>query len=379
MNRYCSRLMFVVLVCFIAVGLALGQGHGEEVVPAIEGLDPVLLVQGKEVPGNLKISVTRGRFEYFFANEDDKTTFQKQPEQYEIQLNGSCARMGAPVGGNPDLYTVHKGRIYIFGSPECKSRFEAAPEKYLEADNGPKPMAAMAPEAVNKARELIEKAVTAMGGANTIDNLTDYQEKSVSSQTRRGTDVEVKSNLAVIFPDRIRVEQIAPDFVNPTVMRQNAFVMNGSEAFVVTAAGSRSVPDTSRFDQQRELDRRPLAILRARKLSTFKAAAAGSTKIGDASVEQVLIEINGAAQTIGIDPATGRIVSLSYRRRGPGGDFGEVVKTFSDFRTVGGLTGPFKVTATFNGEPWKEQSATIESIAVNSKLDTALFSQPKGQ
>src|SRR4051794_37089569 len=349
MNRYCSRLMFVVFVCLTAVGIALGQARAEEVVPAIEGLDPVMLVQGKEVPGNLKISVTRGRFQYFFANEGDKATFEKQPAQYEIQLDGSCARMGAPVGGNPDLYTVHKGRIYIFGSSDCKTRFEAAPEKYLEADSGPKPMAAMAPEAVKKGRELIEKAVTAMGGASAIDNLTDYQEKSVSSQTRRGTDVEVKSNLAVIFPDRVRAEQIAPDFVNPTVMRQTAFVMNGSEAFVVTPAGPRSVPETYRLDQQRELDRRPIAILRARKSSTFKAAAAGSARIGEATVEQVLIEIDGVAHTVSIDPA-GRIVSLSYRRRGPAGDFGEVVKTFSDFRTVAGLTLPFKVTATFNGE-----------------------------
>src|SRR5207247_10731096 len=66
----------------------LSQSQTEEAVAALEGLDPVMLVQGKEVQGSLKIAVTRGGFQYFFANEEDKATFEKEPAHYEIQLNG---------------------------------------------------------------------------------------------------------------------------------------------------------------------------------------------------------------------------------------------------------------------------------------------------
>ena len=93
--------------------------------------------------------------------------------------------------------------------------------------------------------------------------------------------------------------------------------------------------------------------------------------------QQVGVEIEGSSYTLGIDPISGRILSLSYRRRGPGGDFGQLTKVYSDFRSVNGMTLPFKITATFNAQLWKEQSATIESISINGKVDPALFEKPK--
>jgi YHS domain-containing protein len=374
-----TSLHFLIAVCICACvsATAFAQARGDDAEPALEGLDPILLLQGKEVQGNFKITVTRGRFQYMFATEEDKAIFEKDPTHYEIQLNGACARMGAPVNGNPDLYSVHKGRIYIFGSPGCKKLFDAAPEKYLEEAGSAKSAEPASPEALKKGHDLIEKAVAAMGAP--IDSLSDYQEKSVSLQNRRGNDVEVKTDLIIVFPDRMRSEQVGPDFANPTVTRKFAVVMTESEAFSVTPDGVQALPDVYRTVQRQELSRRPLAILRARKAANFKAVALGAATVAETPVEQVAIELDGASYTLGIDPANGRIVSMAYRRRGPAGDFGEVVKVFSDFRTVSGVTLPFKVAATFNGTAWREQSAAIESIAVNSKVDTALFEKPKTQ
>jgi len=348
-------------------------------VPAIQGLDPILLIQGKEVQGNFKITVNRGRFQYMFANDENKAIFEKDPTKYEIQLNGSCARMGAPVHGDPDLFSVHKGHIYIFGSSGCKQLFDATPEKYLESENTTRSAVAASPEALKKGTDLIEKAVAAMGAPALIDGLSDYQERSTAQQTRRGTEVDVKNALTILFPDRVRTEQVGPDFVNPTVMRKTAVVITPGDSFVVDPDGSQALPPDYRAVQQQEFNRRPLSILRARKAANFKAVAAGSGTVGETAVEKVAVEFEGASYTLGIDAANGRIVSLTYRRRGPRGDFGEVVKTYSDFRAVNGVTLPFKVAATFNGEPWKEQSATIDSIAINSKVDPALFEKPKSE
>src|SRR4051812_6757638 len=77
----------------------------ETVIP-LEGLDPVMLSQGKEVQGDMKYTVTRGQFQYLFASAENKATFERDPARYEIQLDGHCARMGAPTSGNPDLYAV---------------------------------------------------------------------------------------------------------------------------------------------------------------------------------------------------------------------------------------------------------------------------------
>jgi hypothetical protein len=124
------------------------------------------------------------------------------------------------------------------------------------------------------------------------------------------------------------------------------------------------------------MNRRLLSILRARKTASFNAAAVGTCKIGETPVEQVAVEIDHTSYALGIDPGTGRILTLSTWRRGPEGNFGEFVQVFSDFRSVDGLTLPFKITTTFNGQPWKEQSPTIEAITVNGKIDPALFEKP---
>jgi YHS domain-containing protein len=377
LRKSAQVLTVAALICLNCVVVAVAQPQAQEAVPALEGLDPVMLVQGKEVQGNLKIVITRGRFQYFFANEEDKTAFEKEPARYEIQLGGSCARMGAPVNGDPDLYTVHKAHIYIFGSGECKKLFEATPEKYLEEENTTKSTEVLTPEAVKKGRELIEKAVAAMGSPALIDGLANLQEKSSSWQTRRGKEVEIKTKLIFLFPDMVRAEQVQPDFVNPSVNRETTVVMIANEGFAITPNGILQLPDANRINQQNEIKRRPLAILRARKNSDFTVAAIGSAKVADAAVEQVVVQIDGAAHTLGIDPATGRIISITYRRRGPAGAFGEIVKVFSDFRSINGVTLPFKITATFNGELWTEQSSNIESIAINGKIDPALFEKPK--
>jgi YHS domain-containing protein len=359
-----------------AASLSFAQSGTAEAVPVLEGLDPIMLVQGKEVQGNLKITVTRGKFQYLFANAENKATFEKDPARYEIQLDGSCARMGPPVTGNPDLYTVYQSKIYIFGSSDCKTTFEAAPAKFLATEGGATTKVTLTPEGLKKGQALIEKAVAAAGGAAQIDSLSSYQEKSTFIQGRHAADVEVKSDLTVLFPDRLRLEQVMPDFGNAAVTRQMAFVVTPRESFLLMQNKARPMPEAARMDLQREMQRRPLWILRSRKSSNFNPMATGTATVGEAAVEQVVVDIDGTNYTLGMDPVTGRLITLSYWRRGPVGYFGKLTKVFSDFRTVEGVTLPFKVTATFNDEPWKEQSANVVSVTINGKMGPAMFEKP---
>src|SRR6476620_11678820 len=156
--RHQTSVFICLLILFIwseTSGSAQNLSPAPQTIIPLEGLDPVMLTQGKEVQGDMKYKVTRGQFEYIFANAENKATFEKDPTRYEIQLDGHCARMGAPTTGNPDLYTVHNVRIYIFGSEECLTLFNAAPEKYLEVPAPPKtPPTA---EQVKRGQDLIAK------------------------------------------------------------------------------------------------------------------------------------------------------------------------------------------------------------------------------
>jgi YHS domain-containing protein len=351
-------------------GVAAGVQQAEESVIPLEGLDPVLLAGGKEVQGDEKISVKRGRFRYLFANAETKAAFEREPGRYEIQLEGTCARMGPTVQGNPDLFTVHDGRIYIFGSDACVKMFKSAPASFLEPVGTAAPAASYSEEAKKRGRALVEKAVEAMGGAARVDALVSYQEKgTVGSRSPQGV-TEIKTSLAMLYPDKMRLERTLS-------FGTIATVVTPAGGFFVFPRGGSEMLDVQRAAFVKQLQSNPLALLRARRSSGFSAAAIGASKAGDTPVEGVEVSAGGVRATLGIDPNTGRVHSFAYRGRGNGGVFGQIVQTYSDYRNVGGLTLPFKVAGTFNGEAEPSLTSTIEAIVVNGDLSPALFEKPK--
>lgn len=375
MNR--SFAIFATLILIGAVSLissleAFAQSSTQkpEAVIPLEGLDPVMLVQGKEVQGLEKLFVIRGPFQYLFATPENKAMFEKDPARYEIQMEGACARMGPSTGGNPDLFTVYNERIYVFGSADCKKKFEATPQNYLQPEGKPASEVTATPEGIKQGQLLIEKAVESMGGASKLDTLISYQEKSTATQKGPQGDFEIKATRTIVFPDKARLER---------VMRFGSVidVLAPGDSFTAFPGNSQTMSAPKRTDQEKQLKRNQLAVLRARKSSGFRAVATGSGKVGEMNVERVAVDLDGIKMTLCIEPSSGRILSLSYYDRGIGGAFGEIVKTFSDFRTVEGLTLPFKTTTTFNGEPAPDMSVNVESLTVNGKVDPAIFVKPK--
>ncbi|HKG60792.1 MAG TPA: hypothetical protein VKB05_13615 [Pyrinomonadaceae bacterium] len=351
-KSFCSLLILIVFI-----GAAAAQSPASDTVIPIEGLDPVMLSQGKEVQGDLKYKVTRGRFQYLFANEENKATFEKDPSKYEIQLDGHCARMGAPTTGDPDLYAVHNGRIYIFGSEECQTLFKAKPEKYLEVPPAPKspPRAEM----IKRGQELIAKAAEAFGPEAKLDQLRSLQRTNLRED-------KVRNNLVLSFPDSLRQETIRPTFTLTSIITP-------SDSFIIVNNAARPMSEASRAAIYKELNHDPIILLRARTGPDFKASLSREEK----TVGYVDVELQGFSTTLGIDPGTGRVISQTYTGRGPGGVVGQIVISYSDYRTVEGLSLPFKTTATFDGQPFPALSATSEAITVNAKIDPSAFKKPE--
>lgn len=127
MNRYA----LTIIASFLVPGPEAGDGPVESDAPlALGGLDPIHLVEGREVPGVERFSVTQGRFRYRFADPEHLALFEDTPGRYAIQGEGMCAVMPA-VPASAELFLVHEGRIYGFGSPRCLASFRADPGAYL--------------------------------------------------------------------------------------------------------------------------------------------------------------------------------------------------------------------------------------------------------
>ena len=357
----CSLVAALVLFgCAVTTSAQTASPSPQTVIP-LEGLDPVALTQGKEVQGDMKYKVKRGQFEYIFASAENKATFEKDPTRYEIQLGGHCARMGAPTTGNPDLYAVHNGRIYIFGSEECQTLFKSTPDKYLEVPAPPKspPTAEM----VKRGQELIAKAVDALGGSSRLDQLASFQRKAVTAD-------QIKNTLLLTFPDAVRQEIVRPNFTLVSVVTP-------SESFFLFNNNAQSMPENNRAAIYKELNHELVVLLRARTRPEFKTWSTGNDTVEETAVERVDVELPEFTTTLSIDPTTGRVLSQTYRGRALGGVFGEIVIKYSDFRTVEGLSLPFKTTATLRGEPVPALSTTVEAVTINGRIDPATFQKPK--
>jgi YHS domain-containing protein len=336
-------------------------------VEALDGVDPVLLIQGKEVSGKADLKVVRGQFEYLFSSPATKATFESDPARYEIQLGGLCARMGKATGGRPADYLVYQGRIYVFGSDECHKKFEADPKKYLAA---PVPPIAASGRSLTDGRALLDRAVATVGGSTKLGAITTYVETASQIQKRPSGDVPVTIKTMWRFPDAVRMERTMT--IQERTM-SSATLMTPAGMWYLSQGHAYPVLEAGRPSLQLDYGRQIVPLLRASREPGAKIASLGKTTVRGITVERVRV-VNGAVDvTLGLDPASARIQSISFMDRNAEGEVGEFTILYSDYRSTSGLTLPFAERALFKDTEDTFLSRRLTAIDVNTGLDAALF------
>jgi YHS domain-containing protein len=355
-----KELILLLVLIFILPHVVLSQSLDTLKIDAVE------LVNGKEIQGMTKYVVVRDNYAYLFASSTNKKIFEKQPEKYEIQLGGACGRMGILSGkGRTDLFTVHNDKIFIFASQSCKNTFLKDPSRVLEQDDA-RPEATE--ESLLKGMELLNKALQALGGAEKIDAVVSYQEKTAKETEYQGKNVEVTNTKTFVYPDKFRTDDTWAEWAW-------GMVASPTDAFQYSAQGYRKMIPLERKALQKKYSRNIVYLLKARNEEGFIASASGKGTIGDREVDLLTVHFNGVANTLGMDPESGRILSISYRDFGPNMFLGQVEKYFSDFRLVDGLVLPMTVSGTFEGKIAPQWSKTIKSVSINEIFGEDFFSR----
>jgi zinc protease len=226
--------------------------------------------------------------------------------------------------------------------------------------------AAAAPSADAKAKgqALLAKAVDGFGGAAALDGIKSYvAEGQTTVKTPQG-EFTLQTKETLVLPDRFRQDMTLP-------MGQMAVVMAGPEAFMITPQGEQPMPASMRQQVDDQLAHVPVLLLRQRTQPGFEAVAAGEGKSGDTTTALLAVTFKGRTSTLGIDPQSGRVVSVAFRGAGPDGVPGDMVQTFTDFRPAGGVTLPFAQTTAMNGET--NATSTLTAVTINAAVDEALW------
>ncbi len=366
-----TRRAFATVV--IALALVTAQSAQEKPVEALDGTDPVLLLQGKDALGKPEFRAVHEGFEYLFATADTKAEFEKNPAKYAVQYGGLCARMGKTASGNMSDYLVHDGKIYVFGSDDCHKMFAAAPAKYLAPK--PDPMPAR-PDVLQRGRLLLDRAAKSLGGEQ-LDAMTSLVESSSQTLRRMDADVPVRITTTWRFPDAVRVER---QMTRGDRTMSNGMLFTRDGAWYQSQGQSYPMSRPARSYLTVENERRLVALLRARRDEAFVAAAMGRASTEDGmDLERVRIRHGDLDVTLGLDPLSARPRSLSFIDRNELGEFGRFVLVYEDFKPVDGLTLPFAVRGSFKGQPDAAQSWTVVSVKANVPIDAGLFQAKPAQ
>jgi hypothetical protein len=174
-------------------------------------------------------------------------------------------------------------------------------------------------------------------------------------------------DVTLAFPDRMHVDVQTP---------QGALtiVATPEDAFMSMAGmGTRSMPPAQKNEMLAQLHHDLVYVAQHVDDPAFTFTAAGTEKIGD--IDAAILDIGGAIPWVRwyIDPKTGYILREKYKAMGQSGPFdGE--SNLSDWRTVDGLTMPYKHQNKQNGQ--ETSNAEFKKIELNPAVDPKLFAKP---
>jgi zinc protease len=237
------------------------------------------------------------------------------------------------------------------------------------------------PQAGPEANALLEKAIAAKGGLETLRGV-----KSITARTRtelpaparagpgrgrgRGGAAETAYAETITYleyPNHVHVETKLPD---ATIVQ----VYDGTRAWVKDPNGTHDVPDRMVRDLQAGLRRDTIAALLAAYDGTLRARRLPDVK-GERGRVHHALELSGRdldPMVLYIDPDTHLVAQQTYVAGGPGQPL--VEEQFSDYKPVDGVQVAFTAAVRRGEQTVLERKVT--DITINAPLDPALFKRP---
>jgi hypothetical protein len=156
---------------------------------------------------------------------------------------------------------------------------------------------------------------------------------------------------------------VASHTLTALVVPEGAYLVSDGEAYPMT--------EVERFEVEAALVRDPVVLLKSRRQETFISFAEGPEVIDGTAYERLRIDAGGTTTTLLIEPETGLVRRMRHPRLQRGRETDELVEaTYSDFRTIDGLTYPFRRESI-------EGTLVVETLEVNPTLDQRLFHPPR--
>jgi zinc protease len=272
------------------------------------------------------------------------------PQQFAVLVVGNQAEFGKPLSSLGPVTPIDIS-IPPLGAPAA-------------AANAPQPT-----QSDPKARTLVEKFVSSIGGAEKLDSVKALHQKLVSTQHTPQGSITFNNDLTIQFPDQLRAAVTAEQIPGEMLI-----VVSPTSAFMsMPGAGTRDMPSSMKQDRLNTLKRDWIAIAQRTADPAYVFTLGGTEKVGNTEAQIVNVTGNGISVKWALDPQSTRLLQVSYQDVGQRGPVQRVID-YSDWRPVDGFTVPFQRSVTEDGQP--SSTEQIQSYEINPPVDAKLFERP---
>ncbi len=225
---------------------------------------------------------------------------------------------------------------------------------------------AVPPASTPEGKALLAKVVEGFGGREKVYAVKALRLKAAMMQKTPDGERTFEADALIAFPDRMRTTMRLP-------MGEFTSVLSGSTGFLIAMGAPRDLPPSMRDDLAKSIKREMLLVAQQAENPRYAFSVGGSEKVGE--VEARILEVNadGSQERWFVDPQTGRVLRVSHQAMDMSGPV-QRVRDYSDWRTVDGITLPFKSRITTDGQ--ESGSAEATQVEFNPAIDPKLFERP---
>jgi hypothetical protein len=214
-------------------------------------------------------------------------------------------------------------------------------------------------------RALMAKVVNAMGGEKNINAVKSVRIQSTREVKTPTLNATLDLVLTAVYPDRVHISIKSPQVSNVTVYQPNG-------AFVLAGGKPQPFPEAAQQETLNVIKMSSLYLAQHVNDPKYSFTISGSEKIGQ--VDSAVLEISGEGKQTrwNVDPVSGKLIRVTRMMVGASGAPALTRFEYDDWRTVSGVSVPFKVFQ--NGV----SNSEIKSYEINPEIPAGLFDQPSG-
>ncbi len=232
---------------------------------------------------------------------------------------------------------------------------------------GSKAAAAKPQGSNNEGKALIAKVVEGLGGAAKVNSVKALHQTIAATQKLGPNEVPITVDSTTVYPDK-QVQKLS------TPMGEFTRVVTPEAAFMAAQGQMRDLPASAKSDSLAQLKRDILAIAQHANDPAYSFTASGKETVGDKQGAVLDIAFEGQTVKWTVDPQSGRVLKVAYQATGQTGPVQREV-TYTDWKTVDGITLPVKNTIAEGGTP--AGTTDVKSFEVNPTVDPKLFEKPQ--